>query len=48
MSNNQSIIDYNKNIEILLLKYLLNKGNINKATYSKVAEKYKCDRKEVA
>lgn len=43
---NQSIID--KYIEILLLKHLLIKGDINKATYSKVREKYKCNGKEVA
>lgn len=50
MSNNQSIIDFNENIEILLLKHLLNKGNINKATYNKIREKSKniSKREEVA
>ena len=48
MSNNQSIIDFNKCIEILLLKHLFNKGNINKATYNKIRENYKCNGKEVA
>lgn len=48
MNNNQSIMDFNKNIEVLILKYLLTKGDINKATYSKVREKYKCNGKEVA
>lgn len=42
----QSIFD--KQIEILILKYLLQKNFINKATYSKVREKYKCNGKEVA
>lgn len=48
MNNNQSIMDIDKYIEILILKYLLTKGDINKATYSKVREKYKCNEKEVA
>lgn len=47
MNNNQSIIDFNNHIIILLLKHLLNKGNINKATYNKVRENYKC-KEEVA
>ena len=45
---NRSIIDFSKNIEILLLKKLLNKGYINKATYNKIRENYKCNGKEVA
>ncbi len=36
MNNNQSIMDIDNYIEILILKYLLTKGDINKATYSKV------------
>ena len=47
MSNNQSIIDFNKYIEILLLKHLFNMGNINKASYDKVREYYRC-KEEVA
>lgn len=47
MSNNQSIIDFNKYIELLLLKHLL-KEEINKATYNKVRENYKDNGKEVA
>lgn len=48
MSNNQSIIDFNNYISTLLMKYLLNKGNINNATYNKVRENYKDNGKEVA
>lgn len=48
MSNNQSIIDFNKYIEILLLKHLLNKGKINKASYDKIIKSYKYNGKEVA
>ena len=50
MINNQSIIDFNKYISTLLMKHLLNKGNINKATYNKVREKSKniSKREEVA
>lgn len=47
-NNNQSIIGFNKYIEILLLKKLLNKGYINKATYNKIRENYMSNRKEVA
>lgn len=37
---NQSIIDFNKYIEILLLRSLYLKGYINKATYSKSMKEY--------
>lgn len=50
MSNNQSIVDFNKYISTLLMKYLLDKRNINMATYNKVREKSKniSKREEVA
>ena len=45
MSSNQSIIEY---IEILLLKHLLNKGKLNKASYDKIRKNYKYSGKEIA
>ena len=48
MESNQSIKDINTNIKILLLSYLVNNQVINKATYNKVKESYKCKGKEVA
>ena len=49
MNNNQSIIDFDDKIKMLLLKSLLINNYINKPTYEKVIRKYEnAKRKEVA
>lgn len=49
MNNNQSIIDFNKNVKVLLLKSLLKNKYINESTYKKVIKKYENNKgKEVA